>query len=126
MGERDKLDYHDWLEYLNLTWKVITSTDRKEYKCNVEAYEILKSNLKEIYKLDDVTLTYKLELEREELGTCWSMQESSSRRRTISEMTRSVRRSADCSAKSRTATMKSLRSSTSCRKEWSMKPPSKR
>lgn len=106
LGDRDRLDYHDWLEYLNLTWKVITSTDHKEYKRNVEAYEILKSNLKEIYKLDDVTLTYKLELEKEELGTCGSIQASSWRRKTISGMTRSVRRSAGWSERSRTATIK--------------------
>jgi hypothetical protein len=82
------LDYHDWLEYLDLTWKVITTTDPKAFKKNQTAYDILKSNLKEIYKLDHVTLRYKLELEREELGEHCTIQGSFWKRRTTTATTR--------------------------------------
>lgn len=82
-GERARLDYHNWLEYLDLTWKVITTTDPKAFKKNQTAFDILKSNLREIYKLDNVTLSYKLSLEKEELGISLPIQANFFRRRTI-------------------------------------------
>lgn len=73
---------------MDLTWKVITTTDVKAFKKNQTAFDILKSNLKEIYKLEQVTQTYKLNLEKEELGTSHSTQASFSKRKTTMETMR--------------------------------------
>ena len=66
--ERTRRDYHNWLEYLNLTWNVISVPDPKTYKKYQTAFDVLKNNLAAIYDLDEVTLRYKLDLEHEELG----------------------------------------------------------
>lgn len=58
------MDYHNWLELLNLTWKVATTTDMKILKKNQASFEVLNANLRLIHANDDISLNQRLEQER--------------------------------------------------------------
>lgn len=71
------MDYHNWLELLNLTWKVATTTDMKTLKKNQASFEVLNANLRLIHANDDISLNQRLEQEREELGMYFTIKEGS-------------------------------------------------